>query len=180
MGENNEDQDDVAELARPTLTTTQARDMAAGLRAAMDDVRRSVAVLAARVCAAHAAKVWLPLGFTSWESYCATEFGIGRAQAYQLLDVAHTLAALHDAVAADPGTSRTRDSNPAAAAALDYGLSQRSLIAVSSRTDTGAQFLNHPPTRRARPQRPPSPRGTDRARRRPARSPGSPRSCPRR
>ncbi|MER5359017.1 hypothetical protein [Streptomyces sp. NPDC002785] len=141
MGEHNEDQDDVAEPARPTLTTTQARDMTAGLRAAMDDVRRSVAVLAARVRAAHAAKVWLPLGFTSWESYCATEFGISRAHAYRLLDVARALAAIHDAVAAGPGTSRTRDSDPAAAAALDYGLSQRALIAVSGRTDTVAQLI---------------------------------------
>ncbi|MFH9656423.1 hypothetical protein ACH4MN_35270 [Streptomyces anulatus] len=131
MGKHNEGQDDVAELARPTATTTQARDMTTALRAAMDDVQRSVAVLAARVRAAHAAQAWLLPGFASWESYCGTEFGISRAQAYRLLDVARALAAIHDAIAAGPGTSRTRDSDPAAAAALDYGLSQRSLIAVS-------------------------------------------------
>ncbi|MGX5397178.1 hypothetical protein ACWLMY_35630 [Streptomyces anulatus] len=141
MGEHNEGQDDVAELARPTATTTQARDMTTALRAAMDDVRRSVAVLAARVRAAHAAKVWLLPGFASWESYCGTEFGISRAQAYRLLDVARALAAIHDAIAAGPGTSRTRDSDPAAAAALDYGLSQRSLIAVSGRTNTVTQLI---------------------------------------
>ncbi|WP_328698418.1 hypothetical protein [Streptomyces sp. NBC_00342] len=98
-------------------------------------------VLAARVRDAHAAQVWLPLGFTSWESYCAAEFGISRAQAYRLLDVARALAAIHDAVAAGPDPSRTRDSDPAAAAALDYGLSQRALIAVSSRTDTVAELI---------------------------------------
>ncbi|MFB6819704.1 hypothetical protein ACFCV8_34770 [Streptomyces sp. NPDC056347] len=141
MGEHNEDQDDVAELARPTLTTTQAREMTAGLREAMDDIRRSVAVLAARVRDAHAARVWLPLGHSSWESYCAAEFGISRAQAYRLLDVARSLTAIHDAVAAGPGTSRTRDSEPAAADALDYGLSQRALIAVSGRTDTVAEII---------------------------------------
>ncbi|MEW1725081.1 hypothetical protein [Streptomyces sp. NPDC093109] len=108
---------------------------AAGLREAMDDVRRSVAVLAARVRDAHAARVWLPLGHSSWESYCRAEFGISRAQAYRLLDVARALAAIHDAVAAGPEMSRTRDTDPAAAAALDYGLSQRALIDVSSRTD---------------------------------------------
>ncbi|TWV41868.1 hypothetical protein FRZ03_20500 [Streptomyces misionensis] len=32
-------------------------------------------VLAARVGDAHAAKVWLPLGFTSWEAYCGAEWG---------------------------------------------------------------------------------------------------------
>ncbi|GFN09945.1 hypothetical protein Smic_85010 [Streptomyces microflavus] len=47
----------------------------------------------------------------------------------------------HDAVAVGPGTSRTRDTDPAAAAALDYGLSQRTLIAVSGRTDTVAQLI---------------------------------------
>lgn len=61
--------------------------MTAGLREAMADVRRMVAVLAARVRDAHAAKVWLPLGFTSWETYCETEFDISRTQAYRLLDV---------------------------------------------------------------------------------------------
>ncbi|MFH8371855.1 hypothetical protein [Streptomyces sp. NPDC018031] len=43
----------------------RAREMTAGLRDAMDAVRRSVAVLAARVRDAHAARVWLPLGHNS-------------------------------------------------------------------------------------------------------------------
>ncbi|MFJ4007778.1 hypothetical protein ACIPWL_30600 [Streptomyces sp. NPDC090023] len=37
--------------------------------------------------------------------------------------------------------SRTRDTGPAAAAALDYGLSQRALIAISGRTDTVAEII---------------------------------------
>ncbi|MFG2630374.1 hypothetical protein [Streptomyces sp. NPDC048473] len=57
---------DVAEPARLTLTTVQAREMTAGLREAMDDVRRSVAVLAARVRDAHTARVRAPLGCTSF------------------------------------------------------------------------------------------------------------------
>ncbi|WP_447034626.1 hypothetical protein [Streptomyces sp. DSM 118878] len=141
MGEHNEDQGDVAEPARPPLTAEQAREMTAGLREAMDNVRRSVAVLAARVRDVPAARVWLPLGFTSWESYCATEFGISRAQAYRLLDVARALASIHDAVAAGPDLSRTRDTDPAAAAALDYGLSQRALIAVSGRSGDVAELI---------------------------------------
>ncbi|MEV6726162.1 hypothetical protein AB0M94_35105 [Streptomyces xanthochromogenes] len=60
---------------------------------------------------------------TSWEWYCRAEFGISRAQAYRLLDVAPALAAVHD-IAAGPGLSRTRDTHLGTAAALDYGLSQ--------------------------------------------------------
>ncbi|MGW4983341.1 hypothetical protein [Streptomyces mirabilis] len=140
MGKHDHDQDDVAEPARPPLTAAQAREVTAGLREAMDDVRRSVAVLAARVRDAHAARVWTSLGHPSWEAYCDAEFGISRAQAYRLLDVAHAFAAIHSAVAAGTDLSRTRDSVPAAAAALDYGLSQRALIAVSGRTDVVAEL----------------------------------------
>ncbi|WP_234432670.1 MULTISPECIES: hypothetical protein [unclassified Streptomyces] len=150
VGEHNEDQEHGVEPARPPLTTAQAREMTAGLREAMDDVRRSVAVLAARVRDAHAARVWVPLGHPSWESYCAAEFGISRAQAYRLLDVARSLAA-------SPGLSRTRDTDPTATAALDYGLSQRALIDVSSRAEVVAELIR-PPPRHARPQRPPGPR----------------------
>ncbi|MFD5268873.1 hypothetical protein [Streptomyces sp. NPDC058335] len=141
MGEHDQDQDDVAEPARPTLGAAQAREMTAGLREAMDDVRRSVAVLAARVRDAHAARVWTPLGHPSWEAYCEAELGISRAQAYRLLDVARSLAAIHGAVAAGTETSRTRDSDPAAAAALDYGLSQRALSTVSSRSGDVAELI---------------------------------------
>ncbi|GGV97554.1 MULTISPECIES: hypothetical protein [Streptomyces] len=62
------DQDDVAGPvagpARPLLSVVQAREATAGLREAMDDVRRSVAVLAARVRDAHAAgcRSTAPLG----------------------------------------------------------------------------------------------------------------------
>ncbi|MFI5689940.1 hypothetical protein [Streptomyces sp. NPDC051636] len=141
----------------PPLTAARAREMTARLREAMDDVRRSVAVLAARVRDAHAARIWLPLGHSSWEAYCAAEFGISRAQAYRLLDVARSLAAIHSAVAAGTETSRTRDSAPATAAALDYGLSQRALIDVSGRSSDVAE-PDHPPPRHARPQRPSGPR----------------------
>ncbi|WP_234025773.1 MULTISPECIES: hypothetical protein [Streptomyces] len=141
MGEHDEDQEQGAEPARPPLTAARAREMTAGLREAMDDVRRSVAVLAARVRDAHVARVWLPLGHSSWESYCDAEFGISRAQAYRLLDVARSLAAIHGAVTAGTETSRTRDTGPATAAALDYGLSQRALIAVSSRADVVAELI---------------------------------------
>lgn len=141
VGEYDEDREHGVEPARPPLTAARAREMTAGLREAMDDVRRSVAVLAARVRDAHAARVWVLLGHSSWESYCRAELGISRAQAYRLLDVARALAAIHGAVAAGTETSRTRDTGPSTAAALDYGLSQRALIAVSSRVDVVAELI---------------------------------------
>lgn len=141
MSEHNDDQGEAAGPVRPPLDAAQARAMTAGLREAMDDVRRSVAVLAARVRDAHAARVWLPLGLSSWEAYCTAEFGISRAQAYRLLDVARALGAIHDAVTAGTETSRTRDTDPGAAAALDYGLSQRALIDVSSRSGDVAELI---------------------------------------
>ncbi|MFF6995947.1 hypothetical protein ACFY93_13485 [Streptomyces sp. NPDC008313] len=54
-----------------------------------------------------AARAWLPLGHGSWESYCAAELDISRAQACRLLDVARSLAAIHGAVTAGIETSRT-------------------------------------------------------------------------
>ncbi|MFE3900162.1 hypothetical protein ACFXPY_07270 [Streptomyces sp. NPDC059153] len=41
MGEHDQDQDDVTEPAWPSLSAAQAREVTAGLREAMDDVRRS-------------------------------------------------------------------------------------------------------------------------------------------
>ncbi|WP_331763882.1 hypothetical protein [Streptomyces cyaneofuscatus] len=71
VGEQTEDQEHGA-AARPPLSEARAREMTAGLREVMDDVRRSVAVLAARVHDAHAARVWLPLGHRTFpvESAC--------------------------------------------------------------------------------------------------------------
>ncbi|UDM05471.1 hypothetical protein [Streptomyces longhuiensis] len=119
----------------------RARQITAGLRAAMDGVVRSVATLAARVRDAHAARIWLPLGHSGWASYCGAEFGISRAQAYRLLDVAHAQAAIHGAVTASTDPSRTRDTDPVAEAALDYGLSQRALVDVCARRGDVAQLI---------------------------------------
>lgn len=87
--------------------------------------------------------MWLALGRSSWESYCAGEFGISRAQAYRLLEVARALAAIQGAVTAGTGLSRMRDRLPhgASATALDYGLSQRALTAVSTRTSDLADLI---------------------------------------
>ncbi|MFF1690727.1 hypothetical protein [Streptomyces sp. NPDC058254] len=138
MGEHGQDQGETIEPVRPPLSAAQARAMTQVLREAMDDVRCTVAVLAARVRDAHGARVWVPLGYTSWEAYCQAELGISRAQAYRLLDVARALAAIHEAVDAGTDVSRTRDTDPAA---LDYGLSQRALIAVCGRMDDVTELI---------------------------------------
>lgn len=92
---------------------------------------------------------------------------------------APALAAIHGAVTADTETSCTRDTGPAAAAGLDYGLSQLALIAVSSRADVVAK-LDHPPPRHARPQRPPGPRHRNGAGRGPPDRPHRPAATARR
>ncbi|MFJ7272686.1 hypothetical protein ACIQV3_39690 [Streptomyces sp. NPDC099050] len=73
--------------------------------------------------------------------HIGTEFGLSRAQAYRLLDVARALAAIHGAVAAGTEVSRTRDTSMDAAAALDYGLSQRALIAVFGRSSDLSELI---------------------------------------
>lgn len=125
----------------PPLSVARAREVTAGLREALEDVRRSVGVLASRVLAAHTARVWSPLGYESWSAYCGAEFGISRAQAYRLLDVARALGTIQAAVTAGTGVSRVRDTGPTTAAVLDWGLSQRALIAVSARADTVAELI---------------------------------------
>ncbi|MFB8000382.1 hypothetical protein ACFC4G_47500 [Streptomyces sp. NPDC056002] len=81
------------------------------------------------------------LGHNSWEAYCSAEFGISRAQAYRLFDVSRSLAAIHDAVTAGPACLARETPNPGTQAALDYGLSQRALIDISSRTDAVTELI---------------------------------------
>lgn len=89
----------------------------------------------------------MPLDHGSWEAYCDAEFGICRAQAYRLLDVARAPAAIHGAIAAGTDPSRTRDTTSAAASVFGYGVSQRALIAASSRSRDVAE-PDHSPERR--------------------------------
>jgi predicted aminopeptidase len=66
-----------------------ARRLTEALREAIADTRRAAGVLAARVRAAHEARVWTH-----------AEFGISRAQAYRLVDISRTNEAIAAAVAA--------------------------------------------------------------------------------
>jgi hypothetical protein len=107
---------DVSGRALVAVDVAAARVMTAGIREAIGDVRRPAAVLAERVRAAHEARVWVALAQPSWAAYCEAEFGISRAQAYRLFDIARAAGVIRAAVtAADPagpdsGLSRMRDS----------------------------------------------------------------------
>lgn len=114
------------------------------------------AVLAARVRDAHTARVWTPLGYPSWEAYCDAEFGISRAQAYRLLDVARALGAIQAAVDVGTEPSRARDTAPpprprSTTACPSAPCWPPPAVPAMSRSLT-------PPLRRTRPQRPSDPR----------------------
>ncbi|AYV26326.1 hypothetical protein EES41_06285 [Streptomyces sp. ADI95-16] len=90
MGERHEDQEHIVEPVRPPITAARAHEVTAGLREAMDDVRRSVEMFAAGSATRTPPASRLPLGRSSWESYADSVFGISRAQACRILDVART------------------------------------------------------------------------------------------
>ncbi|MEV4250924.1 hypothetical protein AB0J63_46995 [Streptosporangium canum] len=74
------------------LDREQARALTAQIRESIAAVERAWAVLAERVRRAHEGRAWVALGYVSWGRYAAAEFGIGRAHAYRLIDIATTTA----------------------------------------------------------------------------------------
>ncbi len=113
----------------------EAERLTKQLREAIDQARRVAVVLAQRVRAAHRAQVWVPLGYSGWGEYAATEFGISRAQAYRLIDIAESATVVQKAIGAAGvlAVSPAGDTEPGAA--LDLGLSQRALREVHGRLD---------------------------------------------
>ncbi|MEV7189943.1 hypothetical protein [Kitasatospora sp. NPDC093102] len=81
----------------------EARRLTGELRAAIEEVRSAVLVLAARVRATHRARVWTALGYTGWAAYAGAEFGVSRSTAYRLLDLAAAAEAIEDVVARQVG-----------------------------------------------------------------------------
>ena len=71
-------------------TEGQARDLTSRIKAAAQNV--SVLLLEA-----HQKRVWLPLGYRSWEQYIRTEFGMSRSRSYELLDHGRVLEAIRAA-----------------------------------------------------------------------------------
>ncbi|KAA2244136.1 hypothetical protein F0L68_41350, partial [Solihabitans fulvus] len=119
------------------VDTATARRLTVELGAAIHGVRRAVEVLAARVHAAHQAKVWTTLGYSSWADYARAEFGIGRSHAYRLLGIAATVHTLSTAVGALAALSPTGDSGDGIEV---FGLSGRALRDIASRVD---QVVEH-------------------------------------
>jgi hypothetical protein len=86
----------------------EARAITEQVRAAMEEHVRSGIELARAVRRAHSARVWIALGHETWEAYARAEFGVSRASAYRLLDMATVLDQL-DAAAGALGLSPLGD-----------------------------------------------------------------------
>lgn len=114
----------------PALDRGQARELTDSLRAAIADVQRAGAVLAARVREAHRARIWLSLGYPSWGDYARGELGISRAHAYRLVEISGTA---HELLAAADELGLSL--------AGDVGLSGRALLDLQGRVDEVAAVL---------------------------------------
>ncbi|MFE6869632.1 hypothetical protein ACFVFS_24145 [Kitasatospora sp. NPDC057692] len=95
MGERG---DQNREPVGPT-SQAEARRLTGELRAAIEEVRSAVLVLAAWVRAAHRARVWTALGYSGWAAYAGAGFRVSRSTAYRLLDLAAAAEAIEDVVA---------------------------------------------------------------------------------
>ncbi|MEU4235393.1 hypothetical protein AB0F17_64930 [Nonomuraea sp. NPDC026600] len=118
--------------AGSALDVDQARALTAQIRGAIAAVRQAGAVLAERVRRAHEGQIWRPLGYASWAEYAAAEFGLSRAQAYRLIDIAATAGKLLEVATAMGGLSPAGDT---------LGLSGRALRDVRDRVDQVAAVL---------------------------------------
>lgn len=92
----------------PAADVAEARIITEEVRAALAAHARTGVVLARTVQRAHASRAWLALGHPTWEAYARAEFGISRASAYRLLDMAVVLEQL-TAAAAELGLSPLGD-----------------------------------------------------------------------
>jgi len=116
----------------PAASEADARRLTAELREALGGVRDAVVRLAVAVRDAHTARVWEPLGYSGWGAYAQAEFGVSRAQAYRLIDLAHTMTAISGTVTAAGAVAVS----PVGDTGLwDPGLSQRALRDVHGRLD---------------------------------------------
>ncbi len=115
------------EQAGGPVDTARARELTEQLRAAVEDVRAAVLVLARRVRAAHRARVWTVLGYDSWSAFALAEFGIGRSTAYRLLDLVAVAEAIEGTVQRELGVSHAWDST-------DLVLPVRAVVDLKGRT----------------------------------------------
>lgn len=114
------------------LDREQARALTAQIRESIANVERAWAALAERVRRAHKGRAWIALGYASWGEYVAAEFGIGRAHAYRLIDIATTADRLLSAAATATGVSPAGD---------NLTLSGRAFLDVRGRVEQVAAAL---------------------------------------
>ncbi|MFE0886932.1 hypothetical protein [Streptomyces rochei] len=115
------------------LAAVTARQLTEDLRGAMREVQQAVGVLAYRTRAAHEAKVWTTLGYSSWTEYAQQEFAISRAHAYRLIHFARMASALTAGVAA--AGVWAPDDEPIGNRILDFGVPERTLREVHGEAD---------------------------------------------
>lgn len=89
--------DTAVAVAVVELTEPEARELT-------DQIASNVENLWQLIGTAFERKAWSALGYSSWEGYTETEFGMSRGQAYRLVDQARTVAALEAAAGLEPGT----------------------------------------------------------------------------
>ncbi|GHF74030.1 hypothetical protein GCM10010218_63940 [Streptomyces mashuensis] len=114
----------------------EAERLTEQLREVIGEARRVAVALAQRVRAAHRAQVWVALGYSGWGEYAQAEFGVSRAQAYRLIDIAESAGVLERAIGAAGvlAVSPAGDTEPVAGVE-GWGLSQRALREVHGRLD---------------------------------------------
>lgn len=78
-----------------TLTPDAARVLT-------DEVKADAAALWAKLLSLYEGEAHIALGYSSWASYCADEFDIGRRQSYQLLDAARVVESVHNCALVEP------------------------------------------------------------------------------
>ncbi|SEG95177.1 hypothetical protein SAMN04489712_1722 [Thermomonospora echinospora] len=138
-GQHGPGHDHPARPDAPPMDAGQAQALAGRIRRSIAEVERAWGVLADLVCQAHQGQAWRALGYASWGEYAHAEFGIGRAHAYRLVDMATTAEQLHGAVAEVVASLTGPVVSPAGdALAL---LSGRALRDVRGRVDQVAAVL---------------------------------------
>ena len=83
--------DDKQLLARGAMTKAAARELT-------EQIKATVTATYVLIGRAHANKVWLSLGYDSWEDYVHQEFDMSKSRSYQLINQAKVMDAIQEVV----------------------------------------------------------------------------------
>jgi hypothetical protein len=84
------------DLASPVSAGTALDEHAA--RRLTERIRAGAQEVCILLLQAHNGRAWSALGYHSWKQYVRSEFGLSRSRAYELLDHAHVIRAVQNAV----------------------------------------------------------------------------------